>query len=635
MLEPSSRTTLLEHLRPPSGSRLDVAVATTFTLDLDALLLAQLALAGFNLEDLDNKVALHVALQKVRYKTTVFYHQGKARVPRQPNELYALMDRVAYEVKAPRQGAYFHPKLWLLRFCDEETKVYRTRLVLPTRNLTNDTSWDAVLRLDSAGEPSGKLEPVNKPLADLVAWCLEHTVGHLHQRYRQNIDGAGGLIDSIRRTQWETPQNVNDLLFHVLGLPKVRTAQSGEVYRGRRHLVISPFISRAGLEMVAPSDDVTVLARADQFDQLDPGVLGDLDARVLAFASDGETVEGNHPTDEGEDPKDDATLNEISSAEDGTELGRHRLHAKIVVVEHGRQARFFVGSANASDNAYHGNIEVLAELRGGKQALGINALLKDLENVVVPYAGSGGEEESESARLNRQANQLLEEILSDDPSFKLVCTASPLAASKSEKTWTVKLSSRRKLTVRNKGGADVTLTIEPQMLPEERREVALWAPVEAEFTNIPLEGLSPWLVLRLTLRDGDQSVEIAALVKARLDGVPKNYAAELLGRLLGVDGNLVSWMLFFADPTRATPLHRPTDPRTLVELSPTHGSTPFSAGDFERLVQALPQIKDASALNALEEQLKRLGTRDDLEDPLRGLVLVFAQAIRELQAWKR
>ena len=38
MLEPTNRLMLVDALRPPEGHTLDVAVGTTFTLDLDALL---------------------------------------------------------------------------------------------------------------------------------------------------------------------------------------------------------------------------------------------------------------------------------------------------------------------------------------------------------------------------------------------------------------------------------------------------------------------------------------------------------------------------------------------------------------------------------------------------------------------
>ncbi len=45
MLELDTRTLLLDALRPPAGHRLDIAIGTTFTLDLTALLAVPLAAA--------------------------------------------------------------------------------------------------------------------------------------------------------------------------------------------------------------------------------------------------------------------------------------------------------------------------------------------------------------------------------------------------------------------------------------------------------------------------------------------------------------------------------------------------------------------------------------------------------------
>ena len=47
MLDPDDRHLLVDALKPPPGMVLDVAVGTTFTLDLQALLLAPVSFAFF------------------------------------------------------------------------------------------------------------------------------------------------------------------------------------------------------------------------------------------------------------------------------------------------------------------------------------------------------------------------------------------------------------------------------------------------------------------------------------------------------------------------------------------------------------------------------------------------------------
>ena len=51
MLAPDARSLLLEALRPPTGAELARALALTFTLDLESLLLAPLAFARHGNKD--------------------------------------------------------------------------------------------------------------------------------------------------------------------------------------------------------------------------------------------------------------------------------------------------------------------------------------------------------------------------------------------------------------------------------------------------------------------------------------------------------------------------------------------------------------------------------------------------------
>jgi hypothetical protein len=53
MLEPQSRMIYLDQVKPPQGYSLDLALATTFSLDLVSLLMAPLSMAfhSFHLED--------------------------------------------------------------------------------------------------------------------------------------------------------------------------------------------------------------------------------------------------------------------------------------------------------------------------------------------------------------------------------------------------------------------------------------------------------------------------------------------------------------------------------------------------------------------------------------------------------
>ncbi len=73
---------------------------------------------------------------------------------------------MVHQVKAPRPGHLFHPKLWVLRYVDDEGDE-RFRLVCGSRNLTHDRAWDAAISLD--GRRTLQPHKLNRPLADLLA----------------------------------------------------------------------------------------------------------------------------------------------------------------------------------------------------------------------------------------------------------------------------------------------------------------------------------------------------------------------------------------------------------------------------------------------------------------------------------
>ena len=110
MLAPDSRTLLLDALRPPSGCRLDRAVATTFTLDLAAALMAPLAFAGFRFDEQQDPIEVMEALRRESGRIDVFCQAGSISAGRWPSDLLALLEGAIHEVRRPRPGHVFHPE---------------------------------------------------------------------------------------------------------------------------------------------------------------------------------------------------------------------------------------------------------------------------------------------------------------------------------------------------------------------------------------------------------------------------------------------------------------------------------------------------------------------------------------------
>ncbi|WP_025988556.1 hypothetical protein [Burkholderia thailandensis] len=134
MLNPaSSRCDYGQLLRPPAleetdgiAYELDAAIATTYTLDLNALLVLPVSLVlGNTLEgDLGGeKIALLEAVDRLSGKLKVFYQCGNIHVPPEFNRLFGLLEPMLVPIVPSgqddeRSAAFssFHPKLWLLRY---------------------------------------------------------------------------------------------------------------------------------------------------------------------------------------------------------------------------------------------------------------------------------------------------------------------------------------------------------------------------------------------------------------------------------------------------------------------------------------------------------------------------------------
>lgn len=80
MLAPETRVLLTDALQPPEGYRVDVAVATTYSLNLTAMLLAPLTFAMHDedVRDMDEVDPLRLldAVQRHAAHTTVFVQAG-------------------------------------------------------------------------------------------------------------------------------------------------------------------------------------------------------------------------------------------------------------------------------------------------------------------------------------------------------------------------------------------------------------------------------------------------------------------------------------------------------------------------------------------------------------------------------
>lgn len=497
MLAPDSRALLLDALRPPTGYRLDRAVATTFTLDLASTLMVPLAFAGFRLRDQLDPLELMQALRTTADRFDVFCQAGAIRAGTWPSDLVALLEDAVHEVRRPGPGHIFHPKTWVLRFVDESLEPLYRLLVL-SRNLTTDRSWDTVLWLDGH---RGRRDAANTPLARFIESLASQSIGALPT---ERIAGIEQLAQDIRRVEWELPSGIRELRFHPSGIPGAPRLDLEKLLSGYHRMVISPFVRAGALGrlLAGQGDDRPILvSRGEELDALPTGALDGIDAYELDPMA-------SLTSDDGDTPQSASVLS--------------ALHAKVFIVERARLAHLFVGSANATDAGLGGNVEFLCELVGSPTVVGASALVSEgapfakmLKRYDPPEAPVTETEESTALRA-------LDELLIDlaQVGFCVQVMEAPTG-------WTSHASSDNALPA---GTPDTRITIAPHKFPNESVEVGAGSHIDVTWPERDAGDLSPFLLLTVSRVAAGQRVERSTVICARLVGAPSSRLDDIFVR---------------------------------------------------------------------------------------------------------
>ncbi|MCU0711561.1 MAG: phospholipase D family protein [Pirellula sp.] len=421
MLQPTDRRLLFDALSPPSGFKLDFAVGTTYTLDLFALLSAPVAFAFSDWQDREGRpngdpLALLKAVREYADRICLFFQAGRIHVPQSYQPLLASVESSLVETLAPR-GGNFHPKVWFLRFAGSEREVMYRFLCL-SRNMTFDRAWDTMLCLEGPLTDRTNAFAVNHPLGRFVDALPKMAVRELSKSWKKRISQ---LAYEIRRVEFEKPEFVEELSFRPIGLDKLPApAMDWEFPKPTKALVISPFVSGETLSKWAPKDSkIELVSRAEQLERVASAKLSACSkVWILDDAAEPEPSE----TEELE-----ATTSDDSEGPAAAPPPLVGLHAKLYVLDHGRDASVFTGSANATKAAFESNVEFLTELRGKKSKLGVEAILgeataesntkpgaaslRDLLREFKPREGATEEDSPEDA-FDRQVDKIAKSIAS-------------------------------------------------------------------------------------------------------------------------------------------------------------------------------------------------------------------------------
>lgn len=392
------RVSFAELLRPPDGYQISFAVGTTYSLDLKALLGLCIPLGlGFDPESLEtiNPVSLFAALQKLQGKLAIFCDKGgiKAGIADmhridESTGLFMLLEGMIHQVQVDKNRrdalSSFHPKVWVAKYSSDTDAEPLYRLVVMSRNLTFDTSWDIAVSLDGR---RGKQNDCSNHLAGFLELLVSEKSPLDAERERRRKGSHTSSIETlakeIRNVEFSIDSKYFDSVDFLpfapsrLGLSSVFDASDSQLvsWRYKNLLVVSPFLSDAEQSPLAVFQDNRVgqkgrfvlLSREDSLARMNPILREKYECYCPVLALSDAELDG------------EGGANAVDYSD---------LHAKIYFAEDASSNRaLYIGSLNASSNGVNNNVEAMLRLSVKRNRLTFASMLKVL-------IGSGGSDKA-------------------------------------------------------------------------------------------------------------------------------------------------------------------------------------------------------------------------------------------------
>lgn len=497
MLEPDTSVLLTDALRPPPGHEVDVAVTTTFSLNLTAMLIAPMTFAFAEMDDshrIDDRdpAQLLDAVQRFMGRTTVFCQAAGIHVPASHSRIHTFLEGSLHEVEPPTENALFHPKLWAIRYRRPHDGALFHRVVVGSRNLTLDSSWDTALVLDEGPDGTIDAAPAGTAVEAVTGMALDPLT---EDRREAILD----LARTLRDVRLEAPEPFTGGALLPLGLGS-DPAPWPFPERPRKVLAISPFLAADTLTRIrAGAPESTLLTRAAAADQLGSRALRGWDVNVLDSAVDGGA--------EGSAVVEDATAADENPAP-STLLDLTGLHAKTVIVDgDDGQSEVITGSANLTEQAWSRNVEFDAVLVGPTRVCGVDAVLGEggkamgLRAIMEPFTPAPDAVEDPSL----DTGYLLEEF------HRSLARTVPRPRLDLTRTGDDAVSARLTLVLPEDCPGETVIW--PLTTPRLRRTLA-----EQTSWELSLDEVTPFLAVETTHGDGPARATRRCLLKVRLVG---------------------------------------------------------------------------------------------------------------------
>ena len=500
-------------LIPPVDYVTEMAVGTTYSLDLETLLGISLALSLAQSMDgqvSSNGLQVLEAIRKSSDKITVFCQSGKIAVPAEKRSIFSLLESSVYQV-LPKGENSFHPKVWVLKYRslkDEEDIKYR--VIVLSRNLTFDRSWDIAVSLE--GAPANEESEVNRPLADFLNYLSGYVTD---SKRRKNIRS---LASELLFASFELGcREFSGFGFYPLGIPGYTMDDTG-LFKDTYHslAVISPFLSKSRVEMLEQkrlsNADMILVSRKSELCKLGK----DLVDRLECWHMKESVVDG-----------------ESTFEEENGIICKQDIHAKVYLKTKYSTSELWLGSTNCSNKGFSGNIEFMLNLIGPSRYCNLKNLRSDLfgdEERTNPF------ERFTSDRIMDIEGDSLDDLLMEKL-IREICRAK----SKADVVFDSSCKDTFNISLYFEKLPEIPEGVSVQVYPLLCQNKATALGRQMLFEGLKLTELGAFFVIRVSI-DGESTKE--AVLKVATSGIPEARDSEIFKSIIKNEEGFIQYIAF-------------------------------------------------------------------------------------------
>ena len=516
MLEPGKRTLYIDALRPPSDYQLSWGIGTTYSLELETLLSVPLAFSLYECKNqkeiLNNSIFALDAIRRNASKLVIFCQHGQIKVSSTDPLLYSYLEDMIVEVN-PSSGGVFHPKIWLLRFKNQEEEIFYKYICL-SRNITFDRSWDTILVLD--GRPVEYEVPENDKLIKFVNFLPKIAVNKIE---KNRLDIIKKVSIELGKIKFNPPENFdNQFNFHFLGIDNNDSFPINDEYR--RLLIVSPFLSESFLNRFENVKQKYLISTQYSLDKIPDNTLKKY-KRIWVL-------------DELAEDKSEDDISRLSG-----------LHAKLYIGENEKSVTLWNGSSNATHAGFSSqNVEALVELRGERNKIGINKFIDEKsENSIVNFLkeygkASIGKEEEEKENLEKELEKKLEEYKANLLKMGLGVKIRP------ESKELYKITIYPNITNSKYSSKEIKGICYPITLQKQTNKIdipLLWKN-KIIFHKVALLSLTSLVAFELNIKDKGISQKMEFVLNLPVEGMPERRNDKIIRAILRDSNGFIQYL---------------------------------------------------------------------------------------------